>query len=61
MCIRDRAGNVLVAVLKAGGKVIEDKGKVRHVDGDFFLHKGVCDTARKVALSGADAAPEQTA
>ena len=47
--------------LKAGGKVIEDKGKVRHVDGDFFLHEGVCDTARKVAFAGAYAAPEQAA
>ena len=50
--IAAKAGNVLVAPLKAGGKVIEDKGKVRHVDGDFFLHEGVCDTARKVAFPG---------
>ena len=45
----------------AGGKVIEDKGKVRHVDGDFFLHEGVCDTARKVAFPVADVPPEQAA
>ena len=50
-----------LAVLKAGGKVVEDKGKVRHVDGDFFLHEGVCDTARKVAFPGSHAAPEQAA
>ena len=37
------------------------KGKIRHVDGDFFLHKGVCDTARKVAFPGSHAAPEQAA
>ena len=59
--IAAKAGNVLVAVLKAGGKVVEDKGKIRHVDGDFFLHKGVCDTARKVAFPGSHAAPEQAA
>ena len=59
--IAAKAGNVLVAVLKAGGKVVEDKGKVRHVDGDFFLHEGVCDTARKVAFPGSHAAPEQAA
>ena len=34
--ITTKAGNVLVAPLKAGGKVIEDKSKVRHADGDFF-------------------------
>ena len=59
--IAAKAGNVLVAVLKAGGKVVEDKGKVRHVDGDFFLHEGVCDTARKIAFPGSHAAPEQAA
>ena len=59
--IAAKAGNVLVAVLKAGGKVVEDKGKVRHVDGDFFLHEGVCDTARKVAFPGSHAAPKQAA
>ena len=59
--IAAKAGNVLVAVLKAGGKVVEDKGKIRHVDGDFFLHEGVCDTARKVAFPGSHAAPEQAA
>src|SRR5699024_7355112 len=59
--IAAKAGNVLVAVLKAGGKVVEDKGKIRHMDGDFFLHEGICDTARKVAFPGSHAAPEQTA
>src|SRR5699024_3416521 len=59
--IAAKAGNVLVAPLKAGGKVIEDQGKVRHVDGDFFLHEGVCDTACKVAFPGSYAAPEQAA
>ena len=59
--ITTKAGNVLVAPLKAGGKVIEDKSKVRHADGDFFLHEGVCDTACKVAFAGAYAAPEQAA
>ena len=59
--IAAKAGNVLVAPLKAGGKVIEDKSKVRHADGDFFLHEGVCDTACKVAFAGAYAAPEQAA
>ena len=49
--ITTKAGNVLVAPLKAGGKVIEDKSKVRHADGDFFLHEGVCDTACKVAFA----------
>src|SRR5699024_5611819 len=44
-------GDVLVPTLKAGGKVIKDCGKVRHADGDFFLHQGVCDTARKVAFA----------
>ena len=34
--IAAKAGNVLVAPLKAGGKVIEDKGKIRHVDGISF-------------------------
>ena len=56
--IAAKAGNVFVPALEAGGKVIEDKGKVRHVDGDFFLHEGVCDTARKVAFPGSNAAPE---
>ena len=28
----------------------------RYVDGDFFLHEGVCDTARKVAFPGSHAA-----
>ena len=37
------------------------KSKVRHADGDFFLHEGVCDTACKVAFAGAYAAPEQAA
>ena len=31
------------------------------MDGDFFLHEGVCDTARKVAFPGSHAAPEQAA
>src|SRR5699024_12683723 len=31
------------------------------VDGDFFLHEGVCDTARKVAFPVADVPPEQAA
>ena len=30
---------------------MNDKGKVRHMDGDFFLHEGFCDTARKVKFS----------
>src|SRR5699024_8712605 len=59
--IAAKAGNVLVAVLKAGGKVVEDKGKIRHVDGDFFLHEGICDTARKITFAGADSPPKQIA
>ena len=31
------------------------------MDGDFFLHEGICDTARKVAFPGSHAAPEQAA
>ena len=54
-------GDVLVPALKAGGKVIEDCGKVRHADGDFFLHQGVCNTARKVAFAGSYTAPKEIA
>ena len=57
--IAAKTGNVLVVPLKTSGKVIEDKGKVRHVDRDFFLHEGVCDTARKVAFPGSHAAREE--
>src|SRR5699024_12503864 len=56
-----KTSNIFTPALQAGGKVIDDKNKIRHIDGDFFLHEGVCDTARKVTLAGADAPPEQAA
>ena len=52
-----KAVNVLVAPLEAGGKVIEDKGKVCHADGDFLLHKGVCNAPGKIAFPCAYLAP----
>ena len=49
-------------VLKAGGKVVEDKGKIRHVDGDFFLHKGRLRYSPQGSFSPVPhAAPEQAA
>src|SRR5699024_4246021 len=29
--------------------------------GDFFLHEGICDTARKITFAGADSPPKQIA
>jgi uncharacterized protein YihD (DUF1040 family) len=37
------AGYVVVAALEAGGKVIEYQGKVRHTDGNLFLHERIGD------------------
>ena len=52
-----KAGYVLVPVLIAGGKVIEDKGKVCHAHGNLFLHEGVGDTPGKIAFACAYHAP----
>ncbi len=52
-----KAGYVFVPVLVAGGKVIEDKGKVRHAHGNLFLHEGVGDTPGKIAFPCADTPP----
>ena len=40
-----KAGDVFVAVFEIGGKVIEDKGIVRHAHGNFFLHEGIEHTS----------------
>ena len=36
--IAAQAGNVRISALKAAGQVIENGGKIRHADRDFFLH-----------------------
>ena len=59
--IAAKAGNILIPACKAGREVAQDNGEVRHIYGDFFLHEGVCDTARKVAFPVADVPPEQAA
>ncbi len=53
-----KAGYVFVPVLVAGGKVIEDKGKIRHAHGNLFLHEGIGDTPGKIALACADFSPQ---
>src|SRR5699024_12779916 len=40
--IAAKAGNILIPACKAGREVAQDNGEVRHIYGDFFLHKGVC-------------------
>ena len=57
--IAAKAGNILIPACKAGREVAQDNGEVRHIYGDFFLHEGVCDTARKVAFPVADVPPER--
>ena len=52
-----KAGYVFVPVLVAGGKVIEDKGKIRHAHGNLTLHKGISDTPGKITLACAYLAP----
>ena len=59
--IAAQAGDVRISALKAAGQVIENGGKVRHADGDFFFHQGVGDTGGEKALARSDAAPEQIA
>lgn len=56
-----KLGNVVVAALEAGGQIVQYQCKVRHADGDFHFHQRICDTSRKVALSGADATPQKIA
>ena len=51
----------MVSALKAARQVIENGGKVRHADGDFFFHQGVGDTGGEKTLARPDAAPEQIA
>ena len=41
----------------AGGKVIEDKGKVCHAHGNLTLHEGVGNTPGEIALARACLAP----
>ena len=48
---------ILVAPLKAGGQVIQNRREVRHADSDFLLHEGISDTPGKIAFSCADLAP----
>lgn len=52
--IAAKAGNILIPACKAGREVAQDNGEVRHIYGDFFLHEGVCDTARNTNLSEID-------
>ena len=59
--IAAQAGDILVSALKAAGQVIENGSKVRHADGDFFLHQGIGNTGGEKALARPDAAPEQIA